>query len=195
MVSMLKEKLGLDEKDRRIISLLEENPQISQSDIAREVNLSQPSVGVRIRKLSEKGAIHYQVGMNFKTVGLNLAKVDVTAQNTPRLLEIFNGCPFFLNGLITSGERNLCMFFMGEDVASLEAIVDKHLRTNSLVSNVNFDVVAAPIKDFVFPVKLDIDGKNCQAEINCEECPFYNSDRCLGCPITPWYRGRFWPHK
>ncbi|MBU7009307.1 MAG: Lrp/AsnC family transcriptional regulator [Theionarchaea archaeon] len=190
---MLKEKLGLDEKDRKIISLLEENPQMSQSDIAKEVNLSQPSVGVRIRKLSEKGAIHYQVGMNFRTVGLNLAKVDVTAKNTPRLLEIFDGCPFFLNGLITSGERNLCMFFMGEDVATLEAIVDRHLRSNALVTDVNFDVVVAPIKDFVFPVKLDIEDRECEIEINCEECPYYHSNRCLGCPITPWYRGKFWP--
>lgn len=190
---MLKEKLGLDEKDRKIISLLEENPQISQSEIAKEVNLSQPSVGVRIRKLAEKGALHYMVGMNFRTVGLNLAKVDVTAKETPRLLEIFEECPFFLNGLITSGEYNLCMFFMGEDVATLEAIIDRHLRSNSLVSNVNFDVVVAPIKDFVFPVKLDIEDHACEVEINCEECPYYHSKRCLGCPITPWYRGKFWP--
>ena len=190
---MLKEKLGLDEKDRKIISLLEENPQMSQSDIAKEVNLSQPSVGVRIRKLADKGAIHYLVGMNFRTVGLNLAKVDVTARNTPRLLEIFDGCPFFLNGLITSGERNLCMFFMGEDVATLEAIVDRHLRSNPLVTDVNFDVVVSPIKDFVFPVHLDIDKKACEIEVNCEECAYYHSNRCLGCPITPWYKGKFWP--
>ncbi len=190
---MLKEKLGLDEKDRKIITLLEENPQKSQSEIAQEVNLSQPSVGVRIRKLEEKGAIHYLVGMNFRTVGLNLAKVDVTAKDTPRLLEIFGDCPFFLNGLITSGKRNLCMFFMGEDVASLEAIVDRHLRSNPLVSDVVFDVVVAPIKDFVFPVNLNTQNKNCEVEVNCEECPYYHSNRCLGCPVTPWYKGKFWP--
>ncbi|MBU7024686.1 MAG: Lrp/AsnC family transcriptional regulator [Theionarchaea archaeon] len=191
---MLKEKLGLDEKDRKIISLLEENPQMSQSDIAKEVNLSQPSVGVRIRKLGEKGAVHYMVGMNFKTVGLNLAKVDVTAEDTPHLLEIFGDCPFFLNGLITSGQHNLCMFFMGEDVATLEAIIDRHLRSNPLVSEVNFDVVVAPIKDFVFPVKLEIENQTCELEVNCRECAYYNSNRCLGCPITPWYRGKFWPN-
>ncbi len=190
---MLKEKLGLDEKDRKIITLLEKNPQMSQSDIAKEVNLSQPSVGVRIRKLTEKGALHYLVGMNFRTVGLNLAKVDVTAHDTPHLLDIFDDCPFFLNGLITSGERNLCMFFMGEDVASLEAIVDRHLRSNPLVTNVDFDVVVTPVKDFVFPVNLDIADKTCEIEVNCKECPYYQSKRCLGCPITPWYRGKFWP--
>lgn len=190
---MLKEKLGLDEKDRKIISLLEDNPQMSQSEIAKEVNLSQPSVGVRIRKLTEKGAVHYMVGMNFRTVGLNLAKVDVTARDTPYLLEIFEGCPFFLNGLITSGEHNLCMFFMGEDVATLEAIIDRHLRSNAMVTDVNFDVVVAPVKDFVFPVKLDIEDKTCEIEVNCEECAYYHSDRCLGCPITPWYKGKFWP--
>lgn len=192
---MLKEKLGLDEKDRKIISLLEQNPQVPQSDIAKAVNLSQPSVGVRIRKLTEKGAIHLMVGMNFRTVGLNLARVDVTAKDTPRLIDIFADCPFFLNGLITSGERNLCMFFMGEDVASLEAIVDRHLRSNPLVSDVKFDVVVTPVRDLVFPVNLDIENKSCKIEVNCEECPYYSSNRCLGCPVTPWYRGTFWPQR
>ena len=52
----------MDEKDRRILSLLRENPEIRQREIARLVGISQPSVGARIKKLKERGLISYVVG-------------------------------------------------------------------------------------------------------------------------------------
>jgi len=43
-----------------------------------------------------------------------MAKVDVIANNTSSILDIFKDCPYFLNGLIVSGKHNLCLFFVGE---------------------------------------------------------------------------------
>ena len=103
-----------DEKDRRIISLLVKDPEASQSHIAAQVNLSQPSVGSRIHRLKENGAIAYRVGMDVKKIGLHLAKVDMTARNVDKVLKRFYGCPFFMNGLMVSGAHNLCMF-LGKD--------------------------------------------------------------------------------
>ncbi|MFQ5819643.1 MAG: AsnC family transcriptional regulator, partial [Candidatus Heimdallarchaeota archaeon] len=74
---MTRQQRILDEKDRQIISLLAKNPEASQSFIAQQVNLSQPSVGARIQRLKQEGAIAYLVGMNFKHIGLHLAKVEV----------------------------------------------------------------------------------------------------------------------
>ena len=51
----LNKKLNLDERDNNIMFLIQENPKISQEDIAKKIKLSQPSVGARIRKLQEKG--------------------------------------------------------------------------------------------------------------------------------------------
>jgi len=50
-----KVKLEMDDIDRKIVSLLEKDPEISQNKIAQEVGISQPSVGVRIRKLKKRG--------------------------------------------------------------------------------------------------------------------------------------------
>jgi DNA-binding Lrp family transcriptional regulator len=192
---MVKEHLNLDEKDREIISLLEENPELSQSEIAEKVGISQPSVGVRLRKLKNKGVVSFLIGMNFKRVGLYLAKVDVCAKNTVEILDSFKGCPYFLNGLIVSGRNNLCLFLVSEDISTIEAIVDKHLRANPNVTNVEMNVVITPSDDLIFPVKMKVDKQDsppCGSTGECHDCAFYESGRCLGCPITGHYRGKFW---
>jgi DNA-binding Lrp family transcriptional regulator len=192
---MLKEKPDFDKKDRQILSLFRENPEISQSEIAEKIGISQPSVGVRLKKLRNKGAISHVVGMNFKRVGLYLAKVDLTTKDTSKVLNFFRDCPYFLNGLITSGKYNLCLFFMSEDIISLEAIVDAHLRQNPDVTDIDFNIVISPVSDLVFPVRMNFEKKSvppCGYKKTCAKCSYYTPEHCLGCPVTGHYRGKLW---
>ena len=43
-----KEILGIDDDDYKIIEMLEKDPSVTHSDIAREIEKSQPAVGARI---------------------------------------------------------------------------------------------------------------------------------------------------
>ena len=63
-------KLKLDNTDRKIISLLQENPKVTHSEIAEKIKRSQPTVGMRIKKLTKKGILRIQPGINFKKVDL-----------------------------------------------------------------------------------------------------------------------------
>jgi Lrp/AsnC family leucine-responsive transcriptional regulator len=191
----MREFLDLDKRDRQVLSLLEINPEMSQSDMAEELNISQPSVSARIHKLRQKGALAHVVGMNLKKVNLYMAKVDVIASNTSSVLDIFKNCPYFLNGLIVSGKHNLCLFFVGEDIATLEAIVDGHLRSNPLVRSAEVSIVITPMKDLIMPLKMNFDLSNeppCGNGCNCKECTHHISNRCLGCPVTNSYNGKIW---
>jgi Lrp/AsnC family leucine-responsive transcriptional regulator len=191
----MREYLDLDKRDREILSLLELNPEMSQNDMAEKLKISQPSVSARVHKLKQKGALSHVVGMNLKKVNLYMAKVDVIANNTSSVLEIFKDCPYFLNGLIVSGKHNLCLFFIGEDIATLEAIVDGHLRSNPLVKGAEVSIVITTMKDLVMPVKMSFDTSStppCGNGCNCKECPHHISDRCLGCPVTNSYNGKIW---
>ncbi len=191
----MREFLDLDKRDRQILSLLEKNPEMSQSDIAAKLKISQPSVSARIHKLKQKGALTYVVGMNLKKVNLYIAKVDVIANNTSSVLNIFKDCPYFLNGLIVSGKHNLCLFFVGEDIATLEAIVDGHLRDNPLVQRAEVSIVITPMKDLVMPLKMSFvesEVPPCGIGHNCKECDHHVSNRCLGCPVTKSYNGKIW---
>src|SRR5660397_25749 len=124
----MKEFLDLDKRDREILSLYEKHPEMSQSEMAEKLKISQPSVSARIHKLKQKGALSHIVGMNLKKVSLYMAKVDVIANNTSSVLDIFKDCPYFLNGLIVSGRNNLCLFFVGEDLSLIHISEPTRLR-------------------------------------------------------------------
>ena len=103
--------LKIDEVDKRILSLLVENSELSQSEIARFLKISQPAVAARVRKLKNRGIIVCQVGVNFKRIKLGFVKIDLSTKNSGKILKLFEKCPLFLNGFITSGKRNLCCFW------------------------------------------------------------------------------------
>jgi len=160
------EKLGLDERDNTILSLVSRNPKISQEDIAKKIKLSQPSVGARIRKLQQKGILHNINGVNFKMVDLNLAKIDVHSTDTNAIINEFRDCPFFINALVTSGKYNLCLLFMATDLKRLEGIVNHHLRGNPKVKEIEMNIVISTAKDFVLPLNIDYDNKE---QIGCKQ--------------------------
>ncbi len=187
------EKPDLDDKDRKIISMYEKDPDISQTDIAEEVGLSQPTVGSRIQKLKQRGVIAIAVGMDLRKVGLSIAKVDITTKVSIDIIGQFKGCPYFMNGMIVSGKENMCMFFAAEDIATIEAIVDRHLRSNPSVSTVDMGIVMSPVNEIVMPVKMVLEKGDLSAcGADCGGCLYYQNDRCLGCPTTKFYKGNFW---
>ncbi len=188
-------RFKLDDKDRMIISLLSKNPEMSQSDIARVVGISQPSVGIRLKRLQKEGTISIVAGIDFKKIKLYLAKVEMEAKNTVEIIEKFKNCPYFVNAFITSGKKNLCIFFMSEDIATLDALVDRNLRGNPNIKNVEMNLVVTPISSFVLPIKMKIEKRDvapCNLGVDCRECIYYKEHRCLGCPALGHYRGNFW---
>lgn len=63
----------LDNIDTRILDLLQENGRATASEIAKQVELSVPAVGERIKKLSESGIIRrFSTVLDHKKAGLDL---------------------------------------------------------------------------------------------------------------------------
>ncbi len=183
----------LDEKDRKIVSLFERDPDVSQVEIAEQVGLSQPTVGARIGKLKQAGVISTVAGMNLVKVGLKLAKVDVTARNSVDVLRQFRACPCFLNGFVVSGKENLSLFFIAEDVSTIDSIVDKHIRGHPAVTDVDLGIIITTINDLIMPVKLSVEKSDLTpCGIDCKACDYYTSGRCLGCAASTAYKGTFW---
>ena len=62
-----------DNRDFQILEILQKDGRSTASDIAKKVNLSIPTVGERIKKLSEKGIIDkFVTVLNHKNAGLDL---------------------------------------------------------------------------------------------------------------------------
>ena len=108
---------------------------------------------------------------------------------------MFRDCPFFLNGFIISGKDNLVLFLVGDDMASLESIIDSHIRSDKDVQGVDFNVIITSIKDFVVPINIPSKALNkppCGLDHKCGDCYAYKTNRCFGCPATGKYKGEFW---
>ena len=185
----------IDQKDRIILSLTHDNQEISQEEMAKKLHISQPSVAARIKKLKERGLIEQIIGVNLNKVGLKVAMVRLATTNTEKILNMFRDCPFFLNGFIISGKDNLVLLLVGDDMASLESIIDSHIRPDKDVQSVDFDVIITSIKDFVIPINIPTDVLNkppCGLDHKCEDCSAFQTNRCFGCPATGKYKGTFW---
>jgi DNA-binding Lrp family transcriptional regulator len=185
----------LDDKDKVIISMYSADPSVSQDAIARVVNISQPSVAARVARLRANGALGTTTGVNPLKMGLYLAKVDLTSSQPSSILEMFEGCPYFANGFSVSGRHNLCLFFFSESVTTLEAIVNGHIRSDPSVSDVDFDIVIASVKDFIIPVALKPEHSSappCGITLRCSNCTSFKGKKCMGCPVTGEYQGTFY---
>ena len=187
--------MKIDAKDRIIITMLAKNPNASQEEIAKEVKLSQPSVAIRIRKLRGSGVLESQIGINPLKIGMYLAKVDVSSTNPSEILRMFKDCPYFANGFTISGKSNLCLLFFSESVATLEAIVNGHIRSNFLVTDVDFNIVITAEKPYIVPTVLSPEHSDlapCGMLSNCRDCRAFKDTKCMGCPATGQYQGWFY---
>ena len=90
---MISKKLKLDDIDRQIISIVQEDPNMTHTEIATRVNRSQPTIGMRLKKLEQSGVLQFQPGINFKMVELFLAIVNVKTRDPERLMEMARYCP------------------------------------------------------------------------------------------------------
>ena len=178
--------IAFDDKDKKILTMFSQNPDISQEAVGAEIGLKQPSVAVRIRKLKDVGALEQMAGVDPFKLGLQMAKVDVTTSDPGKVIKLFGTCPYFMNGLIVSGRSNLSLFFVAESISTLESIVDGHLRKMPEVQDVEFNIVISSSKRMVMPVELTPDSEKkgpCEPNNTCAECESYKTGRCTGCPM------------
>ncbi|AJY74228.1 Lrp/AsnC family transcriptional regulator [Paenibacillus beijingensis] len=75
--------MKIDETDLSILDVLSKDSRLSLREIAKQVNLSPPSVAERVRKLESQGVIDkYTITVNREKLGLTLdCMIEVTIKN------------------------------------------------------------------------------------------------------------------
>lgn len=170
---MISQKLKLDDIDRQIITLIQEDPNLTHTQIAERINRSQPTVGMRIKKLEKSGILQFQPGINFKKVDLFLATVEINSSNPEEIMEMASCCPFMLNAFRLSGEHNICILLASSKLDKLDAIVNYHFRKNPEVSSVSMEIVTDIAKDFILPIDFDSEHHEPNEEVGCgEKCKY-----------------------
>ncbi len=170
---MISEKLKLDDIDRKIISMVQENPNLTHTQIAEQINRSQPTVGMRIKKLEKSGVLQFQPGINFKKVEIFLATVEVKTKDPEIIMDMARCCPFMLNAFRLSGEHNVCILLASSKLEKLDAIVNFHFRNRPEISMTSMEVVTEIAKDFILPIDFDSENHDPTLESGCgEKCKY-----------------------
>ena len=171
---MISEKLKLDEIDKQIITLVQEDPNLTHTQIAEQINRSQPTVGMRIKKLEKSGILQFQPGINFKRVDdVYLATVEVNTKNPDELMDMARCCPFMLNAFRVSGDHNVCILLASSKINKLDNIVNYHFRQNPDVHDVSMEVIIDIAKDFILPIDFSSDEHNPTLEDGCgDQCRY-----------------------
>lgn len=166
------ELLSIDNDDKRIIEMIEKDPGITHSDIAKEIEKSQPAVGARIIKLERKNLLTKIVGFNIKKVDIKVAIVHISTKDVENIVRKIENCPFINHAFKSSGEFNLLCFISASDLQTIEKLVDLCFRSDENVINVKTNIIIESIHDFVVPIDFQIenfDGRYCGPGCNVRE--------------------------
>ena len=166
---MMSEAFKMDEIDRKIIALVQEKPNLTHTQIAEKVDRSQPTVGMRIRRLEEQGVLQFQAGINLKAADMYFARVDVKTNNPSEIYELVQKCPFMLNAFRLSGNMEVSILMAGFSIEDIDKIVNTHLRSNPEVLMVSIDIITDIMKDFIIPFDFNLNKCECTLEHYCWE--------------------------
>ena len=189
----MQENSSLDLLDKRIVRLLYQTPDITQSKMAEELGVSQPWVATRINHLKQRGVLSSSVSLNIRRLGLVSCVVRLTAKDPYHILDKYRKCPCFLTGLVLADGKNVSLVFCAEDVPSLEGIVDQCIRKEPDVDNVELGLVTYSLgSNNVCPELVTMKSEMSPCGVRCSICPQFQHGNCLACPASVCYKGRFW---
>lgn len=118
----------LDDIDRQLIELLQDNSRTSQHDLAQAVGLSSPAVGDRLRKLEERGVIRrFTAEVDPRKVGLDVTAFIHTgisgSQHYPGFLERVTTHPDVMECHSITGQGSHVLKVRTESTSTLERLL------------------------------------------------------------------------
>jgi Lrp/AsnC family leucine-responsive transcriptional regulator len=136
----------LDDVNRRLLALLEEDPRRSAAQLARLVGMSAPAVRERIARLEETGVIRgYRLDVDPAALGLPVTvwvRVRPGPGQLPRLAELAARTPEVAECHRVSGEDCFLLRVHVPSIADLEDVLDRFLVHGQTTTSF---VVATPV--------------------------------------------------
>lgn len=163
----------IDQIDRNIIELIQKEPMLTHTEIAKRVDRSQPTIGMRIRKLEKAGVLKFQAGINVKTMDLILARIEIQTLEPSETIELVKRCPYMLNAFRLSGTFNLSVLVIGSKLAHIDEMINNHFRKNPNVTSVYMDIITDVTNDFVLPFDFNFESCSLSSNSNgqcCRKC-------------------------
>jgi Lrp/AsnC family leucine-responsive transcriptional regulator len=137
---MKQKQVTLDRLDWRILEVLQCNARISNTELGKQIGLSQPAVTARIKRLEEQGVIEgYSARINPGLVGRGIAaivRIRTTHAEIKRCLSAFETMPEIVEAHRITGEDCFMVRIVVEEMTQLEAAIDALARFGPVTTSV-----------------------------------------------------------
>lgn len=163
-------KIILDDIDRKIISLMQQNPNMTHSEIAEKVDRSQPTIGGRLKKLIDSGVLKFEAGVNFQAVEMFLSFVYIKTDSPDQIMSMASHCPFMMNAYKSSGEFNIVLLLASPKIDKLDDLVNSHFRNKPEIQSVKMEIILETAKETIVPINLDLQDELDPGSGVCEYC-------------------------
>ncbi|MHA1765197.1 MAG: Lrp/AsnC family transcriptional regulator [Promethearchaeota archaeon] len=166
---MNSELLEMDDIDKNIMRIIQEDPKLTHTEIAKKVKRSQPTIGMRIKKLEHSGVLRFQAGVNLKAVDLIFARVDIQTLKVQEVLNKVKKCIYMINAFILSGTYNISILVVSPTLDFLDKLINFHFRKDPDIDDVQIEIVFNTVNDLILPINFTY-----------ERCDF-SSEKCSSC--------------
>lgn len=144
----------VDQFDRKILSLLQEDARLTNNDLSERVNLSPSQCSRRRQRLEEAGLIKgYRAVLDRERLGFPLVNViSVTLathnrDNARRFAELLRGLPEVQEAHALTGEMDYVLKVVTRDLKSLSEFVNDVLLPHESVQHVKTAIVLETLKE------------------------------------------------
>jgi DNA-binding Lrp family transcriptional regulator len=190
----------VDDIDKKLVSILQQDGRKSLSDIGKELKMSHVAVSKRLDKLVKKEQmVKVTAGVNSEYLDTKIFFMALETEDmdvAERIQEEYKNCPRLLMFAPVTGRYNIFAVMIAEDTWSLESVIGTcSMRTEPGVRRSESWFGNAP----AYPKFIQLDlapeatgSPTSPCGRNCASCKRYVADKCLGCPSTSIYKGTLW---
>ena len=158
---MISNTFRMDEIDQKIVQLIQKEPHLTHTKIASKINRSQPTVGLRIKKLEEAGVLNFHAGMSIREVDIHFAMIKISTNNPANIMKMVKQCPHIINAFRLSGEFNIVVLLASFKLENIDKIINSHFRSNPEISKIEMDIVSDVAEDYMIPLNLIYEDCSC----------------------------------
>ncbi|MCH1611005.1 MAG: Lrp/AsnC family transcriptional regulator [Luminiphilus sp.] len=157
--------MSIDSADKKLLGFLQENANVSTSDLADKLHMSQSPCWRRVNRLEEQGIIHKRVAvLNREALGIDVvvfATVNLTQTGRQNLLEferMIEGHPEVLECYTMTGIWDYILKIVTRDVRHYEDFVRNTLSASDLIRELHSHVAVTEIKNTTaLPLTTQVD--------------------------------------
>lgn len=151
---MKRERVELDEADRRLLRAMQRDASISQADLAEEAGVSPSLVSRRLSRLKEAGALRAVVGLiDPESAGLTCAAIirirlrDHSAANVKMFHDLIKRMDEVTLCVALTGEADYLVKVIARDLPHFQEIIQGKFLRCAAIAHLESSIVLEHLKD------------------------------------------------